>query len=137
MIISHTGMCVGVVLSISMVITGSLAETPQTPLIVLGIVCGFLMISYLLAVMRSSVAMSRRWEKCLREQLSGPALAHKAIAIGLCASQHDFDFFLRSKHDVRGIFAGVRVTQHSVTTVLSGLASAMVVTIGYGIRSLL
>ena len=59
------------------------------------------------------------------------------MVIGLCASQHDFDFFLRSKHDVRGIFAGVRVTQHSVTTVLSGLASAMVVTIGYGIRSLL
>ena len=57
---------------------------------------------YALAIFYGEVAGSFRWEQVIREHLSGPAVAEKALKLGCFRSIVDFDFWLREKHDVRG-----------------------------------
>ena len=46
--------------------------------------------------------------------------------------------FLKENYDVRGVLMfGIRVDHHRVSQLLSVLGSAIVISVGYGVRSLL
>ena len=83
------------------------------------------------------LASSLRWEQVVRQHLSGPVVAEEALKLGCFRSLSDFDFWLRERHDVRGeLMFGVRVDHHRVAQMVSLLASGLVISVGYGIRSL-
>ena len=129
----------GGVLSIVCIFWSTADETQESKFarIILGILLSVLNWMYALAIFYGEVAGSFRWEQVIREYLSGPAVAEKALKLGCFRSIVDFDFWLREKHDVRGnLMFGVRVDHHRVSQMASILASAVVVSIGYGLRRL-
>ena len=129
----------GGVLSIVCIFWSTADETQESKFarIILGILLSVLNWVYALAGFYGDVAASVRWEQVIRDHLSGPAVAEKALTLGCFRNMVDFDFWLREKHDVRGnLMFGVRVDHHRVSQMASLLASAVVVSIGYGLRRL-
>ena len=129
----------GGVLSIVCIFWSTADETQESKFarIILGILISVLNWVYALAGFYGDVAGSVRWEQVIRDHLSGPAVAEKALTLGCFRNMVDFDFWLREKHDVRGnLMFGVRVDHHRLSQMASLLASAVVVSIGYGLRRL-
>ena len=118
----------------------STADEPQeskTARIVVGILMSLFLWSYVVGMFNGEVASSLRWEQVIRQHLSGPVVAEEALKLGCFRSLGDFDFWLRERHDVRGeLMFGIRVDHHRVAQMVSLLASGLVVSVGYGIRSL-
>ena len=130
----------GGVLSIVCIFWSTAQESQEAKVarIIVGILMSLFMWSYAFSLFKAEVASSLRWEQVINRHLNGPAVAEEALKLGCFRSLVDFDFWLKHKHDVRGeLMFGVRVDHHRVSQVVSVLASAVVVSAGYGVRSLL
>eukprot|EP00944_MAST-04C_sp_MAST-4C-sp1_P007120 g7120.t1 len=128
------------ILSILCILWGSESESQESKIarVVVGIANALFWWSYLFALFSAEIAGSVRWEQIIRDHFSGPLVAKHALKLDCFRSLQDFKFFLKENHDLRGtIMFGIRVDHHRVSQLLSVLGSAIVVSVGYGVRSLL
>ena len=127
-------------LSIVCILWGSEGESQESKIarVVVGIANALFMWSYVFAIFSAEITGSLRWEQIMRDHLSGPLVAKHALKFDCFRSLQDFNFFLKENHDVRGVLMfGIRVDHHRISQLLSVLGSAIVVSVGYGVRSLL
>ena len=128
------------ILSLVTIVYSAENETREskTARVVIGILMSLIFWSYMVNILWSQVASSRRWEAVTREHFNGPLISLKATKMYGFPTLKDFHYYLHNMHDLRGtIMFGLRVDHHRVSQLISLVASATVVSIGYGVRSLL
>ena len=112
-------------------------QESKTARVVVGILMAVFMWSYMINILWSQVASSRRWEAVIREHFNGPLISLKATKVYGFPTLRDFHYYLHNMHDLRGtIMFGLRVDHQRVSQLISLVASASIVSIGYGVRSL-
>eukprot|EP00942_MAST-04A_sp_MAST-4A-sp1_P010596 g10596.t1 len=128
------------ILSLVTIVYSAENETREskTARVVIGILMSLIFWSYMVNILWSQVASSRRWEAVTREHFNGPLISLKATKMYGFPTLKDFHYYLHNMHDLRGtIMFGLRVDHHRVSQLISLVASATIVSIGYGVRSLL
>ena len=78
------------------------------------------------------------WEPLWDRTCDVLTMHNTLLIVFLICRLQDFNFFLKENYDVRGVLMfGIRVDHHRVSQLLSVLGSAIVISVGYGVRNLL
>ena len=127
------------ILSLVTIVYSAENETQEskTARVVIGILMFLFFGGYMINILWTQVASSRRWEAVTREHFNGPLISLKATKVYGFPTLKDFHYYLHNMHDLRGtIMFGLRVDHQRVSQLISLVASATIVSIGYGVRSL-